>query len=116
MGDVQVAFGILTHCYMQQPLYLSCCTPPFPTFIDSFVSFNSSFLQVFGCLLVPRSFDSFEGPLAHKQASLPITLGGIGFVLTTAIAPTTCLGSWALVVLIKRLGSWSINVLSFLKP
>jgi hypothetical protein len=53
---------------------------------------------VFGCLLGPRSFDSFEGPLAHKQASLLITLGGIGFILTTTITPIVYLGSWALVV------------------
>jgi hypothetical protein len=98
LGDVQVTFGILTHCYAQRPLYLLCCTPLYLTFIDSFISFDSSFLQVFGCLLGPRSFDSFEGPLAHKQASFPITLDGIGFILTTTITPTTYLGSWALVV------------------
>jgi hypothetical protein len=35
LGDVQVTFGILIHCYAQQPLYQLRCTPPSPTFIDS---------------------------------------------------------------------------------
>ncbi len=35
----------------------------FSTFIDSFVSFDLYFLQVFGHLLGPRSFDSVKKPL-----------------------------------------------------
>jgi hypothetical protein len=53
---------------------------------------------MFKHLLDPKTFNSLEGPLAHKQASFPITLDGIGFILTTTITPTTYLGSWALVV------------------
>ncbi len=82
LSDVQVIFGILIHCYMQWPSYQLCCTPPFFTFIDSLVFFHFFLLQVFGHLLGPRSFDNLERSLAHKQASLPITLGGIGFILT----------------------------------
>jgi hypothetical protein len=52
---------------------------------------------VFGHLLGLGSFDSLEEPLACKQAFLPITFGNIGFILTITIAPTTYLGSWALV-------------------
>jgi hypothetical protein len=52
---------------------------------------------MFGCLLGPRSFNSLEGPLVRKQASLPITFGGIRVISTSIIAPTTYLGSWALV-------------------
>jgi len=52
---------------------------------------------VFGCLSSPRSFDSQEGPLAYKETSLPIAFGGIGFIPTTTITPTTYLGSLALV-------------------
>jgi hypothetical protein len=55
---------------------------------------------MFGHLLGARSFDSFEGFLACKQASLPIILGGIGFISTSTIAPATYLGSWAFVALI----------------
>jgi len=55
---------------------------------------------MFGHLLGLGSFDSPERPLAHKQTSLPITFGGIKFILTSTIAPTTYLRSWALVVLI----------------
>ncbi len=58
MGDVQVAFGIITHCFMQWPSYLLWCTPPFSTF----TSFDSSFLQVFD----PWSFDNLKGPLARS--------------------------------------------------
>jgi hypothetical protein len=71
---------------------------------------------MFGCLLGPRSFDSPEGPLAHKQASLPITFGGIEVISTSTIAPTIYLGSWAFFISIIVVGLWLINVLSFLKP
>ncbi len=35
MGVVQVAFKILTHCFMQYPSYILQCTPPSSTFIKS---------------------------------------------------------------------------------
>jgi hypothetical protein len=69
MGDVQMAFGILTRCFMQHPLYLLQCTFPSFTFTKSFISFDSSFLQLFGHLLGLGSFDSLERPLARKQTS-----------------------------------------------
>jgi hypothetical protein len=53
---------------------------------------------MFGCLLGLRSFDSLEGLLARKQASVPITFDGVEFVSTSTVAPTTYLGSWALVI------------------
>jgi hypothetical protein len=52
---------------------------------------------VFGHLLGLRSFDNPKGPLVRKQGSFPITLGGIGFISTSTITPTTYLGSWAFV-------------------
>jgi hypothetical protein len=52
---------------------------------------------VLGCFLGPRSFDNFERPLACKQASLPIIVGGIGLILMTTITLTTYLGSWAFI-------------------
>ncbi len=97
MGDVQINFGILTHCYVQRPLYLLHFTPPSPTFIDTLVSFDLSFLQMFRRLLDPRTFDSLKGPLAHKQAFLPIILSGIDLILIATIAQATYLGSWAFV-------------------
>jgi hypothetical protein len=52
---------------------------------------------MFGRLLGPRSFDNPKGLLAHKQASFPITFGGIGHITTSTITPTTYLRSWVLV-------------------
>ncbi len=97
MGDVHVAFEILIRCFMQHPLYLLQCTLPFSTFMESLISFDSSFHKMFGHLLGLRSFDSPEGLLACKQASLPITFDGIEFISRPTNAPTTYLKSWALV-------------------
>jgi hypothetical protein len=96
-GDVHVTFGILIHYFVQWPSYLLHCTPSFFIFINSIVFFYLSFLQVFRCFLGWRSFDSLERVLAHKLAFFPITFNGIRFILTTTIALTTYLGSWALV-------------------
>ncbi len=85
LGDVQVAFGIMLHT-------------SFSTFIDFLISFDFSFLRVFGCLLGTKSLDSPKGPLAHKQTSFPITFGDIGHISTITITLTTYLRSWALVV------------------
>jgi hypothetical protein len=65
MEDVHVAFGILTHCFVQCPSYLLQCTPPSSTFIKSLISFDSSLHKIFGCFLGPRSFNSPKGPLVH---------------------------------------------------
>ncbi len=40
ISDVQIAFGFLTHCFMQHPSYLLQCTPPFSTFINPLISFG----------------------------------------------------------------------------
>ncbi len=45
MGDVQIAFGILTHFFMQWSLCFLQCTPPSSTFIKSLISFDSSLLR-----------------------------------------------------------------------
>jgi hypothetical protein len=58
MSDVQVVCGILTHCFVQWPLYLLQCSSSSSTFIKSFVSFDSSLLQVFGCLSSLGSFNN----------------------------------------------------------
>jgi hypothetical protein len=78
MTNVQVAFGIFIHCFMQCPSYFLKYTLPSSTFIESFISFYSSFFQMFGCFLGPRSLDSPKGPLACEQAFLQIAFGGIG--------------------------------------
>jgi hypothetical protein len=52
---------------------------------------------MFRRLLDPRTFDSLKGPLAHKQAFLPIILSGIDLILIATIAQATYLGSWAFV-------------------
>jgi hypothetical protein len=65
------------------------------------------------CLLGPRFFDSLEGPLVHKQASLPITFDGVGLIPTFTIGLTTYLGSWAFVVSIMTM-SFMVNQRPFL--
>jgi len=85
---------------VQRTSNLLWCTPPSSTFVESLISFNSSPFQVFQHLLGLGSFDSLEGLLACKWASLPKTFSGIMFISTFTIAPTTYLGSWALVVLV----------------
>jgi hypothetical protein len=92
MGDFQVIFRIIIH-FMQCPSYLLRCIPPSSNFTKSFISFDFSLLQMFGCFLGPRSFDSLEGPITHKQLCLPITFGGIGLISTSTITPTTYLKS-----------------------
>ncbi len=100
LGDVQVAFGILIHWYVQHPSYLLRCTSPSPTFINSIISFDFSSFQVFGRLLGPRFFNNLERPLAYKQTSFPIIIGGINLILIATINPTTYLRNWALITLI----------------
>jgi hypothetical protein len=95
LGNVQVTFGIIIHCFAQHSLYLLHYTPPSSTFIDSLVSFDFSLFQMFGCLLGPMSFDSFEGPLVHKHAYSLIIFNGIKFILTTTITPTISLKNYA---------------------
>ncbi len=97
MGDVHVACGILIRCFLQCSSYFLQCTPPSSTFTKFFISFESSLLQLFGCLLGPRSFNSPKGPLARKQFPLPIIFDGIRFISTSTIAPISYLRSWALV-------------------
>jgi hypothetical protein len=71
---------------------------------------------MFGRLLGLGSFDSPERPLAYKQTSLPIPFGGVMFISTSTITPTTYLGGWTLVTLVIVVRFMVINVLSFLKP
>jgi hypothetical protein len=52
---------------------------------------------VLGCLLSLRSFDSSKKLLVHKQASVPITFGGIRFISIATIALVTYLRNWAFI-------------------
>jgi hypothetical protein len=97
LNNVQVTFGILIHWFMQWPLYLLRYKLLFSTFIDSLVSFDSSLLQMFGCLLGPWSFNSPKGPLVRKHVSFLIIFDGIGLIPIATITPTTCLRNWAFV-------------------
>jgi hypothetical protein len=98
MGDVQMAFGIITRCFIQCSLYILQCTPPSFIFIESLISFDFSLHKVFGCPLGSRSFDNPKGPSVHKQASLLITFNGIKLISTFTIALIAYLRNWALVV------------------
>ncbi len=93
MGDVWVAFGILTRCFVQHSSYFLGCTPPSSTFIKFFIYFDSSLHKVFRCFLGLGFFDSPKGPLAFKQISLPITFDGIKLISTSTITPVSYLGS-----------------------
>ncbi len=106
LNDVQIAFRILIYCFVQWPSYLLWCTLPFFNFIKSFICFDSSFLQVFGCFLDSKSLDSFKRLVVSKQVFFLIIFGDIEFILIITIALTTYLKNWALVV--------SIIVVSFM--
>ncbi len=47
----------------------------------------------------PRSWESFQGPLARCQVQLLISFGGIGLLSMEDCAPSVFLGNWVLVVL-----------------
>ncbi len=72
---------------------------------------------MFGCFLGPKSLVSFEWPLAHIHASLPIIFDGIRFIPTSTITLWTYLRSWDLVAWIivirfmvdQSLPSYSFN-------
>jgi len=98
MGDAQLIFGSLICCFMQCPLNFLWWTPPFSTFIESFISFDSFAFQLFWRFLGPRSFDSPKRPLACKQTAFPITFGGVGFMSTSMITLITYLRSWVLLL------------------
>jgi hypothetical protein len=55
MGDAQVAFEILSHCFVQWPLYILQYIFPSYTFIESFIPIDSSFLQMLGHLLTSQT-------------------------------------------------------------
>jgi hypothetical protein len=52
---------------------------------------------MFRHFLGPISFNSLKGPVANKQASLPIIFGGIKIIPIVTIAPATYLGNWAFI-------------------
>jgi len=56
--------------------------------------------KLFGPLLGPWSFDNIEKPLDRRQVSFPIIFGGVGFILTSMIAPIVYLGNWAIIALV----------------
>ncbi len=127
MGEVHVAFGIhfdslfhvtfivfftmhMSSFHIHKVLYFlwfflpSNVWTPFGSKIFSSSTFTNSLFPLtppsFKCVHVflgPRTFDSFKGPLAHKQASLSITFGGVWPISTSTITPTNYLGSWAFV-------------------
>ncbi len=97
MGNVQVTFETLIHCFVQWPSYLLRCTPSSSTFIESLISFDFSLFQMFGCLLGLGSFDNPEGLLTRKQTFFPIIFDGIGFIPMATIAAVAYLWSWVLV-------------------
>jgi hypothetical protein len=100
MGDAQVTFRIIIHCFVQQPSYVLRYTPSSSTFIESFVSFDSSF-QMLKCFLGQGSFDSLKRLLYHKQTFFLITYNGIRVIRTTTITLITYLRNWALAISIK---------------
>jgi len=103
--NVQVTFGIIIYCFVQHPSYLLWYTLPSSTFIKSLYYYYYYYyyyflLQVFGHLLCLGSFNNPKGLLAYKQAYLPITFSGVGFIPTIAIGPTAYLRNWAFIALI----------------
>jgi hypothetical protein len=52
MGDVQITFEILIHCFVQRPLYLLQYTPLSSTFIKFFIFFTPPFFKCLGAFWV----------------------------------------------------------------
>jgi hypothetical protein len=93
-------------------ILLTMHTSPF-TFIKSFISFDSSLLQMFGYLSGVGFFDSIKGILIHKQDFLLIFFNGIGFILIATINPIAYLRIKHFKLQSKVLGLWLINIPSF---
>jgi hypothetical protein len=100
LGDVQVAFGILSGCFVQRLSYLFCMFMLLLNFWHQLASFNSICMQVFERLLGPWFLKCLVAPLVCQKVSLPIFNGGIGLIFTETIISIAYLGSWMLVVLV----------------
>jgi hypothetical protein len=67
LGDAQTALGILSSYVTRQPSYLTWTILP-SLFLSLLVGFNKKIMQICGNMMVLRSWEFFQGPLARHQA------------------------------------------------
>jgi len=80
---------------VHQPSYLTWTEPP-SSFLSFLVKFDRRIIQICGDIMGPRSWESFQGPLARHQIRLSISFGGIGLLFMEDYAPFVFLRNWAL--------------------
>jgi len=64
LRNVLVALGILFSCIACRPSYFTQTIPPFSSFLSLLVGFDGRAMQICGDIMGPRSWESFQGPLA----------------------------------------------------
>jgi hypothetical protein len=88
---------ILFSCVTCQLYYLTQTILPSSSFLSLLAGFNKRVMQICGDITGPRSWESFQGPLARHQAQLLISFGGIGVIFMEDCVPSIFLESWVLV-------------------
>ncbi len=88
-----MAFMIFIHCFACRPYYILCFFPSFLDFQCQLVSFDLTFIRIFGKILRLVSLECLEALLVGQQTFLPIFKGGIGLVFAKVITLATYLGS-----------------------
>jgi len=79
-GDFQIAFGILTH-YFMQPHIMYMLFPPFPTFSHSIIFYSFLFL-IYGQLVHPWSLNGPWRASVHQQHFSPfLSMASTSFLL-----------------------------------
>jgi hypothetical protein len=91
LRDLQVALALLTRVFVQRPSYLMRMVVPAPDFLAQLDVFDAQILQTLEELIGPGSFQGEVGELARMQASLPMSLRGLGVRSTARAAPATFL-------------------------
>jgi hypothetical protein len=71
LGDVQVAFGILSQCFVQRFCYLFCMFMLLLNFRHQLASFNSIRMQVFWEAFRLMFFQVFRGPFGVSPCFTP---------------------------------------------
>ncbi|KAL2650793.1 hypothetical protein R1flu_018921 [Riccia fluitans] len=66
LADLQVAFGLLVHCFARRPLYLLRMTVPSLALLAAYGDFDRALLGILEALLRTGSFSSIEGRLAVR--------------------------------------------------
>jgi len=99
LANAHVVLEILSSCVTCQLYYLTQTILLSFSFLFLLAGFNRRIMQICGDITGPRSWESFQGPLARHQAQLLISFGGIGCIFMEDCVPFIFLGSWVLMAL-----------------